>query len=520
MKIRNIRDSFANVLSGIGMSNPKTASNGYVMREFGEPELEAAYRSSTWFGKIVEIPADDAVREWRNWQTDKETINKLTIAERKLGVRGKIREAIIAARTYGGAVIYLGGLPGDPSEPVDVNRLKAGDLKYMTVFNRFQISAGPLDNDPASPYFRQPREYTLNTAGNGGQIVIHASRMVRLVGRQGSVAHSHGWGDPIWMHLRDAVTNADSGSAIIASLLIEAKTDVVRMADLMSGVGTDEYTKVLIERFQSAQLLKSVTGVMVLDKDDEWDQKQVTWTGLPDVVRLLLVILAGAADIPVTRLIGTSATGLNATGEGDLKNYYDKVRSHQENEISPALTVLDNIIVRSALGSYPDELWYQWAPLWQPTEKERAERNKINAESDRIYADSGLVPTPALARAVQNRLIESGEYPGLDEALADPSLAEDLTPPADDDTGPPLQTADAAPETLYVSRRVLNVAEITKWAKAQGFKAIEKDLHVTIIYTPLKVDWMKAGENWHGEKMTIDAGGPRVMEYFGEGAKV
>jgi uncharacterized protein len=38
-------------------------------------------------------------------------------------------------------------------------------------------------------------------------------------------------------------------------------------------------------------------------------------------------IVSGAADIPVTRLLGQSPAGMNATGTSDMKNYHDRIQS-------------------------------------------------------------------------------------------------------------------------------------------------------------------------------------------------
>ena len=43
------------------------------------------------------------------------------------------------------------------------------------------------------------------------------------------------------------------------------------------------------------------------------------------MVRTFLQVAAGAADIPVTRLLGQSPAGLSATGESDTRNYYDMI---------------------------------------------------------------------------------------------------------------------------------------------------------------------------------------------------
>ncbi|WP_419178582.1 hypothetical protein [Ensifer adhaerens] len=82
-------------------------------------------------------------------------------------------------------------------------------------------------------------------------------------------------------------------------------------------------------------------------------------------------------------------------------------------------------------------------------------------------------------------------------------------------------TGDAAPRTLYVRRDVLNAAEITAWAQAQGFETVQDGLHVTIIHTRTPLDWIQVGQagEWSSDEdgeMTIAPGGPRLMERFGE----
>src|SRR5690606_24255708 len=97
-------------------------------------------------------------------------------------------------------------------------------------------------------------------------------------------------------------------------------------------------------------------------------------------------IMAGAADIPVTRLTGEQQTGLSGADSGSLRNYYDSVRSVQELEYTPSLAPLDDMIIRSATGSRDPAIWYSWRPLWTMDDKQRAEVDKLEAEGVDIYA--------------------------------------------------------------------------------------------------------------------------------------
>lgn len=80
---------------------------------------------------------------------------------------------------------------------------------------------------------------------------------------------------------------------------------------------------------------------------------------------------------------------------------------------------------------------------------------------------------------------------------------------------------DAGPSTLYVSRKVLNAAEIRTWARAAGLTGlvVADELHVTLCYSHRPVDWMAMGQPWD-EEVEIPAGGPRLVEVFGESAVV
>lgn len=119
-------------------------------------------------------------------------------------------------------------------------------------------------------------------------------------------------------------------------------------------------------------------------------------------------------------------------------------------------------------------------------------------------------------------LVESGAFPGLEQAEAESTGRTD----EDERDNKPVQIGDAAPRTLYVSRRVLNVAELAAWAQSQGLSIGSADdlggpLHVTIAHSSQAVDWMKIGTDWSADDdgvLVVPPGGPRVFEVIGKGA--
>ena len=527
-------------------------------------EVEAAFRH-TLFRKIVTAPASDITREWRNWQADKEQIEAIEKAEQRLDLQRKLTWAMVLGRLYGGAIIYMGGAKmGDPSQPLDVETVGKDALEYLHVFSRHDVTADEVITDPTDPYYGHPRQYVLTASGSWGsrEISIHPSRTIRFIGLRDpspTTANANsGWGDSLYDLVRRSVDNAEQAFEEVSNLTHTANVDVLKIKGMMGGFLTAGYETLFRKRMEAVSQLRSTKGMLLVDSDDDYVRQGTSFGGLPDVLQTFLMMVCAVADIPATRLLGRSPDGMNATGESDIRNYYDRLAGEQENELTPTIRPLDEALIRTALGTRPPEVYFEWAPLWQPTPKERADIDKAVAETIKVIADTGVIPPSAMAKAAQNRLIENQVFPGLDKALEDAEAEDDVAPieeklsPAEElaaqeearaaaarakpanSNRPQVRVAardgtlitdwetlalqDARPRTLYVRRDVINAAEIRAWAKAQGFENIADGMHVTIAYSRVPVDWMKIGSGWGDDetgRVTVKPGGPRVVEKLG-----
>lgn len=538
--IASMFDSLTNLVANLGTARDKSTASAYTLNLLGDDQLLAAYRGSWLPRKIIDIPAFDSVRAWRDWQAEDEQIELIESEEKRLNVKGKVLEARTKARLWGGAAIMLGTGDQNLDQPLEVERVGKAGLKYLTVLTRRQLTPGEIDRDPQSVFYGRPGMYQL-TSGNAVQIDIHPSRLVIFHGSaqpDDDFAGQHmGWGDSVLQSTLDAIKQADATAANIASLVFEAKIDIIRVPNFMANLADPTYRAKLIERYTLAATAKGINGTLMLDKEEEYETKTANFGTLPDVLDRFMQIASGAADIPMTRLFGQSPAGMNATGESDLRNYYDRLSAMQELEMEPAMVRLDECIIRSALGSRDEAIHYTWAPLWGLSEKEQAEIFKTKADGARALAGTGtsppLMPIDALSDALVNTFIEDGSLPGLEAAIEEyGKLSEQEEDPVDEQSalGAPanqnvaaeqqrqrMAANDAAPRTLYVQRKVLNAPAIVAWAKSQGFETTLEpdDLHVTIVYSSTPVDWMAVGESW-SPKLEIGAGGPRLMEQFGD----
>ncbi|WP_449395574.1 anti-CBASS protein Acb1 family protein [Devosia riboflavina] len=536
-----VRDGLASMVAGLGTERDKAATVYYTDPVIDPQQLIAAYRTSWLPRKIVDIPALDSCRAWRSWQAKNGQIEKIEAEEKRLGVQAKVLDARKKARLFGGAAIYI-DLGDDASQELKPDSVKAGGIRFLTALSPKQLQPGEIETDPLSPLYGRPKYYTI-VAGTSLQVNVHPSRLVIFIGNEMpdkdiTSGATFAWGDSILTSVMEAVKQADATSANIASLIFEANVDVVTMEGLMAYVGTPDGERKVTDRYRIAATGKSINRMLILDGKEKYERKSASFQTLPDLMDRFFQNVSGAADIPMTRLFGMSPGGLNASGDSDLRNYYDRIASSQTLEMQPAMNVLDECLIRSATGNRDKDIHYVWNPLWQMSETEKATVFKAKADAARTIAGTGgtsepLMPLEALSDAFVTELVEDGTLSGLEAAIKkygtladqeedelDEEAALGTAANANDPTEQQrkrIAANDAAPRSLYIQRKVKNAAAIIAWAKSQGFEKTfpADDLHVTVASSRTPVDWIKVGESWASE-LKVGAGGPRLMEQFGE----
>lgn len=550
LKLRSLRlkdgyslDSLTNALTGQGTGADPRMANAYARRELTEFEIAAAYDGSGMMAKVIDIPALDMVREWRNWQAEASQITMLEAEEKRLAIRAKIR-LVETYRGLGGGALLL-GLPGDMDKAIDPKLIRKGGLEYIHVVMRYQLTLGPEVEDHRDPRFGGPEFFKLNSTA--GEMEIHPSRVVCFKGDPvlpvaGMTWEGRYWGKSRVARVLDAVQNCDSAQGAFAGLITKARNVIIGIPGLLDLVGTKDGEAALQRRLQAMILGEGLYNATLRDAGDGTpgagetiDHRQVNWAGIPEIMMAFASFLAAVSDIPATRLLGKSPDGMNSTGAGDDRNWNKMVKAKQELELGPCMEQLDAFLVPSAGIADAADIYCEWAPLDTPTEKEMAETFKLMVDAIEKLQATNTVPDKALAKAVQNMLVEGAYLPGIEGALAEIPETEryGLEPPDDGSDPSALQAGkalpgpvnDAMPRPLYVQRKLLNAKDVIDWAKSQGFTRSlpASDMHVTILYSRSPVDPMKMGEGWAGDeqgRLRVKPGGPRALEVFGQGAVV
>lgn len=316
-----------------------------------------------------------------------------------------LKKALDIERAFGGSAILLGAADGQASlaSPLNLNTVRK--LDWVTLLEPDELSIDKRYEDPLAPSYGTVELYRLNTPRQSGT-VIHESRLLIFPGIQiGSEAKRNGlwYGTSILDRVFDVLRDFNLTWGSASSLMVDFSQAVWKIKDLPSVIARDG-GKLFQQRMQAMDLARSTIRAVVIDADSEDFRRDVTpLTGLPELLDRQITRISSAAGVPAMILFGESPGGLNATGEGNNRAWYDDLVSERKEKVDPHVEYVVDILSR--IYKAPD--WsITFPPLWQPTQAEIASIEKTEAETDQIRILSGVV-TPEEVAASR---FAGGEY--------------------------------------------------------------------------------------------------------------
>jgi hypothetical protein len=398
-------DGLQNQQSGMGVPGYDPALMlQYTQTPFlTQLQAENAFLNSFIIGRFIEMPAMSMTREWRLIEIEGDEgvlVQEITDLEQALNVRAQITEGLMWGDLYGGA-LGLMGLDGDDlAEPLDVNSVRKGQLTSLTILDRWQVTASQtFIVDPLDANFRYPEFYELQTAQ--GTVRIHASRCLRFDGcRLPRLAwlRNNRWHGSAVQRVLDAIKGFEASIKASSKAMQEGSVDVYAIENLYERMSDAEGQTMIRNRVKMANDLKSVYRAVLIDMKDELRRQPISVEGYDALLRVHQDVVCGATDMPATLLFGRPPEGMNATGESDFRNWYDSLSMKQEFKLRPILNQLDQVLVRSALGYWPDNYSFDFNPLWQVTDTEQATIEFQRAQARHIYMTDGAY-TPEVCAA-------------------------------------------------------------------------------------------------------------------------
>ena len=424
-----VMDAFSNPLYRLGYNSqsPIEATDYPMTRMTSNYQLlNSLYRSNWVVQNVVQIIPDDMLREWFSLSglTPEDAV-KVERALRTSRVRDKLSDGLRWGRLYGGAggLIMIKG-QSNLEAPLDLDTILPGTFSGIYVFDRWSgiAPSAQVVTDMGDPDFGLPEYYDVTDPEIGLTQRIHHSRIVRFIGRElpyiEKIAEQY-WGESEIEALYEDVKKHDNVSANMASLTFRANVDTMEVDNLdqIFALTSNEQQKRFWNVIQAQSVLTSNFGTRVINRGDRMSTNQYTFAGLREVYESMCLDLSGAARIPVTKLFGRSPSGLNATGDADLQNYYDHVDSLRESKLRPALDKILPVVCMSAIGDVPN-FDIIFPPLWSPTAKEVSEIAKDKAETIISAYTSGLLTVGNAQNELRKLEDETGLFGTISEEEA------------------------------------------------------------------------------------------------------
>ena len=397
------------------------------------------YRENWLAKRIIDMPSEDMTRAWYTLATalPENALHDIHALEAEHSVRQELTNAIRYARLYGGsiALIVIRGEEEILDQPLDTDSLLPGCFQGLLVIDRSQGIEPSLElvSDLDDPDFGLPMYYTVNLEwrveseewrANGSaaiqyqQVKIHHSRVLRFIGRElpylETVAENY-WGASELEHLWDELQKRSATSANIAQLIFQANITTLKMGDLGTHLafGDDDMRHTLMQALQNENRLRTSYGLQLMSANDSLETHAYTFSGLSDIYEAFMMDMAGAAEIPATKLFGRSPQGMNSTGEADLRNYYDMIAQLQQRLLRPALERLLPILAISCWGFAPEDMEIVFNPVMTTSDTERAElTEKLTADVFKGY-EIGLLTKEQALTELKSRGAGIGIYTKL-----------------------------------------------------------------------------------------------------------
>lgn len=410
-KSASLTDGWSNIITGMGTAKDKSTYSTLNWRSTSRGEAESLFSADEMGSKICRIIPYDGTREGVTWNMDKaedqkEVIKFIEQEFKRLKVWQNFMWGWTLARAYGGAVIYMSVNDGRSiSQPINWKRVKK--IKSLKVIDRHELDYNSLDmiSDIGDPKFGTPRVYRYQpsaTVTGAKDVIIHHSRIIRFDGIKlpsRLYVENNYWHDSIFGALATSIRNYSVTHEALSPIVQSIAQPVYKIEGLSEAIAMDK-DELVLKKLQQVELMRSTSKAIILDKEDDFTTVAQNVTGGRDIAELVIQRLVAGSDIPHTRLLGQSPSGLGATGQSELINYYDSVKSMQEIHLQEPIEVMVKAIF-SQVGAVkkPEDLDFTFNPLFQLDQESEIKARMMQAKVDMDYYTMGALFVDEIAES-------------------------------------------------------------------------------------------------------------------------
>lgn len=353
----------------------------YLISNMRQP-LSEAYAEIALIQTIVDVPVDDGLRggvEISTKQLSEDEIAKLEAVMEREGDLQTVGQANKWNRLFGGAgVLIMTDQP--PETPFNINAVtKDSKLAFRAVdmwelyFDKQNVEGDgtPIDNDKFETYNYYSKK-------------LHKTRVMPM---RGIVAPSfirprlRGWGMTVVEALVRSINQYLKATDLGFEVLDEFKLDIFKIKGLTQALMSPAGTQKIRERVALANQQKNFQNALTMDSEDDYIQKQLSWSGLGDAMDGIRKQISSDMRIPMIKLFGQAAGGgLGNTGEDEIEVYNSMVESQVRSKCKYEILRIIEIRCQQMFGHVPTDLAIAFKPLrvMSAEQEEKVKDSKFN----------------------------------------------------------------------------------------------------------------------------------------------
>lgn len=297
---------------------------------------------------------------------------------------------------------------GDGQNSISKAKIARGSLKRINAVEAMWAYPQSYNSiDPLQPDWYNPQHWYVMSRN------IHVSRLLTFVGRPvpDMLKPAYAFGGlslsqiakpyvDNWLTTRQSVNDL-----IHAFVVWGLKTNLSESL----GMGGEQ----LFQRIELFNRLRDNRGCMLTDMESEEFFNVTAPLGTLDALQAQSQEhMAAVSRIPLVKLLGIQPAGLNASSEGEIRVFYDTIHSYQHSFFRKNLTRLMHFVMLDLWGQVDPGITFSFEPLYELSEKEKADMRKTEAETEQIHIDAGVISQEEARKRVAND--PDTPYPGLD----------------------------------------------------------------------------------------------------------
>lgn len=349
---------------------------------------------------IIETKAEEATREWirfkriQDGENDPSVINKIKSEFNRLNIQDLIKKSLCTEGYFGLAHLYIDLETANHDEEekqaplyLTPKKIRKGELRGFKLIDPTWVTPVSYNTtDPFAEDFYKPSMWWVL----GKQ--IHATRLITFVSQPVpdilKPAYNFG-GVPFAFMAKPYVDNWLRTRQSVSDLIKSFSTMVLKtdLSQLLSP-GCEELT----QRAALMAAYRDNRGLQIVDKETEALENVATpLTGLAKLQAQAQEHMAAISGIPLVKLLGITPSGLNASSDGEIRCFYDRIAAFQEAVLRQPLQKILEIVQLHLFGKIDPEITFDFNSLWQLNELQQSQVNMNIAKTICNYVSNNVL---------------------------------------------------------------------------------------------------------------------------------